>query len=148
MPTGNRSSVLALLLVGLIARPAHAAGGGISPDEIVEAVRGYIQQIAQEPKPKPQAIQTAGPEGPTVDLSDLSQSERVERAVRQAVPAPGPDTRITVPNGHARLGDFTIGSDQVISGHLLVLQGDANVYGRLLGNLVTLNGDVVVYPGG
>ena len=35
----------------------------------------------------------------------------------------------------------------MIGGHLLVLQGDANVYGRLLGNLVTLNGDVNVYPG-
>ncbi|HEX2451315.1 MAG TPA: hypothetical protein VHJ69_09240, partial [Gemmatimonadales bacterium] len=149
MQTGNRSSALALALVVLIAPPAHATGGGIGPHEIVEAVRGYIQQIAQEPKPKPQAIQAAGPEGPSVDLSDLTQSERVERAVRHAVPAtPNAETRLTVPNGQVRLGDFTIGSDQVINGHLLVLQGDANVYGRLLGNLVTLNGDVVVYPGG
>ena len=147
MPTGNRSSVLAFAFAALIATPAHAAGG-IGPEEIVEAVRGYIQQIAQDPKPKPQAIQPAGPDGPTVDLSDLTESERVERAVRQAVPAPGPDTRVTVPNGQARLGDFTIGSDQVVNGHLLVLHGDANIHGRLLGNLVTLDGDVFVYPGG
>jgi hypothetical protein len=147
MPTGNRSSVLAFAFAAMIAPPAHAAGG-IGPDEIVKAVRGYIQQIAQDPKPKPQAIHPAGPDGPTVDLSDLTESGRVERAVRHAVPAPGPDTRVTVPNGQARLGDFTIGSDQVVNGHLLVLQGDANIHGRLLGNLVTLNGDVFVYPGG
>ncbi len=147
MPTASRSAAIALALVALVAPPGHAAGGGMA-DEIIEAVRGYIRQIAQEPKPKPQAVQAADAGGPAVDLSDLTQSGRVEQAVRRAAPRPGPDLRLTVPNGQARLGDFTIGSDQTITGHLLVLQGDANVYGRLLGNLVTLNGDVVVYPGG
>src|SRR5687768_15906186 len=134
MPTGSRSAAFALALVALVAPPAHAAGGGgIGPDEIVEAVRGYIQQIGQEPKPKPQAIQAADAGGATVDLSDLTQSERIEQSVRRAAPRPGPDLRLTIPNGQARLGDFTIGSDQTMTGHLLVLQGDANVYGRLLG---------------
>jgi len=147
MPAGSRAAALALALAVLVAPPVHA-GGGMGPDEIVEAVRGYIQQIGQEPKPKPQALQSADAGGATVDLSDLTQSERVEQSVRRAAPRPGPDTRLTVPNGQARLGDFTVGSDQTITGHLLVLQGDANIYGRLLGNLVTLNGDVNVYPGG
>jgi hypothetical protein len=148
MPTGSRAAALALTLAVFLASPAHAAGGGLGPDEIVAAVRGYFQQIGQEPKPRPQAVQAADPGGPTVDLSDLTQPERIEQAVRRAAPDPGPDLRLTVPNGQARLGDFTVGSDQTITGHLLVLQGDANVYGRLLGNLVTLNGDVTVYPGG
>jgi hypothetical protein len=148
MPTGSRAAALALALAVLVAPPVHAAAGGMGPDEIVEAVRDYIQQIGQEPKPKPQALQSADAGGATVDLSDLTQSERVEQSVRRAAPRPGPDTRLTVPNGQARLGDFTVGSDQTITGHLLVLQGDANIYGRLLGNLVTLNGDVNLYPGG
>ncbi|MGH7631514.1 MAG: hypothetical protein ACREOF_19430 [Gemmatimonadales bacterium] len=148
MPTGSRSAAIALALATLVAPPAHPAGGGGMADEIVEAVRGYIQQIARDPKPRPQAVEPADAGGPTVDISDLSQSGRVERAVRRAAPRPGPDLRLTVPNGRARVGDFTIGSDQTIPGHLLVLEGDANVYGRLLGNLVTMNGDVVVYPGG
>ena len=33
-------------------------------------------------------------------------------------------------------------------GHLLVVQGNADVYGKLLGNLVTVDGDVVLHPGG
>jgi hypothetical protein len=147
MPATSRSSALALLLALVVASPAHASGG-VSPEEIVEAVRGYIQQIGQDPRPKPQALQSADPGGPSIDISDLSQPERIEQAVRRAAPRPGPDTRLTVVNGQGRLGDFTIGSDQTVTGHLLVLHGDANIHGRLLGNLVTLDGDVFVYPGG
>lgn len=147
MPATSRSGALALLLALVVASPAHASGG-VSPEEIVEAVRGYIQQIGQDPRPKPQALQSADPGGPSIDISDLSQPERIEQAVRRAAPRPGPDTRLTVVNGQGRLGDFTIGSDQTVTGHLLVLHGDANIHGRLLGNLVTLDGDVFVYPGG
>jgi hypothetical protein len=120
----------------------------VTPEELFDAVRGYIQQIGQDARPKPQALPAADPGGPSIDIADLSQPERVEQAVRRAAPRPGPDTRLTVVNGQARLGDFTIGSDQTVTGHLLVLHGDANIHGRLLGNLVTLDGDVFVYPGG
>jgi hypothetical protein len=148
MRATDRAAGLLLALALIAPSPVHAAGGGgVSPEEIVEAVRGYIQQIAQDPKPRPQALQPADA-GPSLDLSDLSQPQRVEQAVRRAAPRPGPDTRLTVENGQARLGDFTVGSDQTITGHLLVLHGNANVHGRLLGNLVTLDGDVIVYPGG
>lgn len=147
MPATSCSSALALLLALVVASPAHASGG-VSPEEIVEAVRGYIQHIGQEPRPKPQALQAADSGGPSIDISDLSQPERIEQAVRRVAPRPGPDTRLTVVNGQGRLGDFTIGSDQTVTGHLLVLHGDANIHGRLLGNLVTLDGDVFVYPGG
>ena len=149
MPVTNRSAALALVLAALVAPPLHAAGGGgIWPEDIVHAVRDYIEQIGQDPKPRPQALQAAEPGGASIDLSDLSQPQRIEQAVRRAVPRVEPGARITVPNGQARLGDFTVGSDQTVTGHLLVLRGDANVYGRLLGNLVTLDGDVFVHPGG
>ena len=147
MPAPSRSSALALILMLAAASPAHAAGG-VTPEELFDAVRGYLQQIGQDPRPKPQALPAADPGGPSIDIADLSQPQRVEQAVRRAIPRPGPDTRLTVVNGQARLGDFTIGSDQTVTGHLLVLHGDANIHGRLLGNLVTLDGDVFVYPGG
>jgi hypothetical protein len=82
-----------------------------------------------------------------VDLGDLSQPEVVERHLRTAAPAPRPDLQLSIPNGQARLGDFTIGSAETMTGHLLVLAGDANVYGKLLGNLVTMDGNVVMHPG-
>ena len=147
MPAPSRSSALALILTLAAASPAHAAGG-VTPEELFDAVRGYIQQIGQDPRPKPQALQASDPGGPSIDIGDLSEPQRIEQAVRRAAPRPGPDTRLTVVNGQARLGDFTIGSDQTVTGHLLVLHGDANIHGRLLGNLVTLDGDVFVYPGG
>jgi hypothetical protein len=148
MPATSRSSGLALVLALVVVSPAYAAGGGVSPEEIVEAVRGYLQQIGQDPRPRPQALQAADPGGPSIDIANLSQPERIEQALRRAAPRAGPDTRLTVVNGQARLGDFTIGSDQTVTGHLLVLHGDANIHGRLLGNLVTLDGNVFVYPGG
>jgi hypothetical protein len=117
---------------------------------VFETVRAFVeQQIAPGPqKVKPQAVQPAPAGGPSVDLGDLSQPEVVERRLRTAVPAPRPDLKLTVPNGQARLGDFTIGSAETMTGHLLVLSGDANVYGKLLGNLVTMDGNVVMHPGG
>ena len=51
-------------------------------------------------------------------------------------------------NGTARMGDFSIGSNETVPGHLLVVQGTADIYGKLLGNLVTVDGDVVIHPGG
>ena len=56
--------------------------------------------------------------------------------------------RVTVTGGAARMGDFSIGSNETVPGHLLVVQGTADIYGKLLGNLVTVDGDVVVHPGG
>ena len=49
---------------------------------------------------------------------------------------------VTIANGAARLGNFTLGTDQPMDGHLLVVQGDADVYGHLQGNLVTVAGTV------
>src|SRR5262249_44948328 len=58
------------------------------------------------------------------------------------------EMHVTVSNGAARLGNFTLGTDQPLNGHLLVVQGDADVYGHLQGNLVTVSGNVFVHDGG
>jgi hypothetical protein len=95
----------------------------------------------------PQAIPSAPPGGLTVDLGDLSRPTLLESQLRPLTELPAADVRVTVPDGQARLGDFSLGSDQRLGGHLLVVRGTADIYGRLQGNLVTLNGDVVVHPG-
>jgi hypothetical protein len=150
MPTASRVPAALGLFVFVLAPAAHASPHGLGHvTDVIETFRAFVvQQITQSPpKPKPATIAPA-PGGPTVDLSDLSRPEAVERALRIAVPDPGPESRLTVTNGQARLGDFSIGSAETVTGHLLVLRGNANIYGHLLGNLVTLDGDVFVHPGG
>ncbi|MEP7228187.1 MAG: polymer-forming cytoskeletal protein [Gemmatimonadales bacterium] len=85
--------------------------------------------------------------GRSVDLSDLSQPTVIEERLRTAL-QPGRELRITIPGGTARQGDYSVGSAESLSGHLLVVDGNADVYGTLRGNLVTVKGDVVVHPGG
>jgi succinate dehydrogenase hydrophobic anchor subunit len=103
---------------------------------------------SQAPRPQPQAIPQADAGGPTVDLADLSRPTDIETRLRAALLPRGGHVRITVPGGSGRLGDFSLGSNESVTGHMLVVQGTADVYGRLVGNLVTVEGDVVLHPGG
>ncbi|HYC33479.1 MAG TPA: hypothetical protein VEB59_14420, partial [Gemmatimonadales bacterium] len=123
----------------------------------VEVVRGFWDLVSdvsgtgqrQQPEhPRPQAIAQAPQGGPSVALDDLSEPTALEEKLRTAI-GKNPDAiRLTVPGGTARLGDFSIGSNEVVQGPLLVVRGDATVSGRLMGNLVTIEGDVIVQQGG
>jgi hypothetical protein len=93
------------------------------------------------------AIPPAQPGGLTIDLSDLSNPEQLEPELRKAAAQAGPDLRLTVPGGQARLGNFSVGSGERISGHLLVVRGTADVYGTVDGNLAAVDGDVVIHRG-
>ena len=156
------SSRLQALLAVLVLLPATAhAAPELSPTgaRTVHAVKDFWHLVAdvstlagqgpaQEPRPRPKAI-PAAPEGERhVALDDLSDPIRVETELREAVGPNLENTRLTVPDGSARMGDFSVGSTETVSGHLLVVRGDADVYGRLTGNLVTVQGDVVIHPGG
>ena len=104
-----------------------------------------VQESRSRTRPRPQAISTGGP---AVDLSDLSQPTLLENRLRAALQPSNGELRLTVPGGIARRGDFSLGSSENQTGHVLVVEGDADIYGRLTGNLVTVKGDVVVHPGG
>lgn len=105
-------------------------------------------QQPQQPRPAPQAIPPAPPGHNEVDLGELSKPIEVEEKLRDGLRPTDGTMRVTVPGGTARLGNFTVGTDQQMTGHLLVVRGDADVYGQLLGNLVTVEGDVFVHDGG
>ncbi|HEX6614771.1 MAG TPA: hypothetical protein VF046_00555 [Gemmatimonadales bacterium] len=132
-PTGTRTLRLVHGFWSLVANPREAGG----TDSLVQASR-----------PAPQPILPAGSDGPSVSLDDLSQPDLIESQLRTALEPRDGGIRVTVPNGSARLGDFSIAADESLTGHLLVVNGTADVFGKLLGNLVTVGGDVVLHPGG
>ncbi len=129
----------------------HWAPEGLPEEERDAAAR--VRQSARRLRPAapgaatPQAVPPAGPTDPVLDLSRLHDVTLVEPMLLRVAGLTGPDLRLTVTGGQARLGDFSIGSGESMTGHLLVVRGTADVYGRLGGNLVTVDGDVVVHPG-
>jgi hypothetical protein len=114
---------------------------------LVNDVHSMASGQGQDPRPTPEPVPAAGPSGPTISLDDLSDPTKVEEHLRKAVSAKLEDTRLNIPGGSARLGDYSVGSTETQPGHLLVLRGDADIYGRLMGNLVTVEGDVILHPG-
>jgi hypothetical protein len=146
------AAVLSLLLAAPAA--ARAEVGSVPAGEAaVDLVRNFWDLVASQQgegrpsRPEPQAIAPAPQGTPAVDLSDLSRPTEIESRLKTALAPRDGAIRATVAGGSARLGDYRIGSAEAIDGHLLVVQGDADVYGRLNGNLVTVDGDVIVHPG-
>jgi hypothetical protein len=116
-------------------------------------VRQFFQQIRGEnqdstpPAVRPRAIPVSGPGGPVIDLASLERPAELERQLIQLDQVPDSALQVRVPGGQARAGAYSIGSDQTQTGHLLVFRGNAEVFGRLQGNLVTFAGNVVLHPG-
>lgn len=95
----------------------------------------------------PQIIPPAESNGFTIDISDLSDPDHLEPLFRRAARLHGTALKITVPAGQARAGHYSIGSGETVRGPLLIVRGDADVFGTLEGNLATVDGNVTVYPG-
>ena len=79
-----------------------------------------------------------------VDLGSLADPVQLERGLRRLSDA----AVVSVPNGQVQRGNFRVAAGQVISGNLLVIHGNAEIAGKLSGNLVALDGDIVLQPGG
>ena len=149
-----------LALIGLL---AVLSGGRLSAEAPFEAPRSDavelmsdlwslvtdvsarvgLQDRSSPSRPRAQAIPQGGH---TVDLSDLTQPTILEDQLRSTI-SKGGDIRLTIPGGTARRGDYSIGSEESVDGHLLVIDGNADVYGTVRGNLVAVRGDVVVHRG-
>ncbi len=153
-----RNSDLILIAAALgIAGPAHATST-LSPATTESAsavayVRALVRGLLGEPQAEagrsitPQTIQEAGPQGLTLNLSRMDELEVIEPVLFQASMLAGEDLRITVVGGRAHLGEFSVGSNEQLLGDYLVVKGSADVYGQLDGNLVTVDGDIIVHPG-
>jgi hypothetical protein len=120
--------------------------------ELLEDLWGLVTDVStrvglQTPAAAKGVAPRAIPQGgSSVDLSNLTQPTAIEDRLRSALGTDA-DPKLTVPGGTARLGNYSIGSEESLTGHLLVVDGNADVYGRVHGNLVTLRGDVVLHPG-
>src|SRR5688500_6612901 len=148
--------LVAGLLLTFATSPATAEGYPRSVpagSAAVELVRNFWdlvasqQGTARQDRPPSQPIPPAAEGTPPVDLSDLSNPVEIENRLKTALAPKDAAMRVTVPGGTARRGSFIVGSAETLEGNLLVVQGDADVYGRLNGNLVTVEGDVIVHPG-
>lgn len=95
----------------------------------------------------PQAVEPSSNGGLTIDLIDLSDPARLAPLLHAAAGLRGDALRITVPGGHVRVGHYSVGSGERLDGPLLVVRGDADVYGTVNGNLATVEGTVLVHPG-
>ena len=125
---------------------------GLAGDEISAAteLRRRLVGIAasQAGSSQPQAIPAAAAGGLTIQLRSFDDLTRLESTLWRASQLAGPDLRITVPDGHAYAGHYSVGTGEEFEGHLLVLHGDADIFGTVRGNVVSVDGDVIVHPGG
>lgn len=145
MRTGNRALALTVLLIGASAARAGASG----LEKVASGLQKLLAQLpsSREPSPAPQAVPEAAAGGPSLDLSQVADPVRLEQRLRALLKAGPGQLRLTVTGGRARLGDFSVGSSETLNGHLLVLRGDADLFGRVTGNVVVLDGDLVVHAG-
>lgn len=94
-----------------------------------------------------QSVEPAEPGGLVIDLRDLSDAARLAPLLRSAAGLSGPALRITVPGGRAYAGQLAVGTFERLQGPILVLRGDAEIFGTVDGNLATVRGNVIVHPG-
>jgi hypothetical protein len=124
---------------------------GLSREEHAtwELLQKRLESLSAAPRTtaEPRAIPPALAGGFTIELTDLSDPEQLEPQLRKAASEAGGDLRLTVPGGQARLGNFSVGSGERLSGHLLVVKGTADIYGTIDGNLATVDGDVIIHRG-
>lgn len=132
-----------------LVRSWHPSGLSRDEEAYLALMQDKVSALSAPPRVAEQSqdVAPAGPGGLVIDLSDLSDPTRLAPLLRAASGLSGPALRITVPGGRAHAGEFSVGTGEVLKGPMLVLRGNAEIFGTLDGNLATVQGDVVVHPG-
>lgn len=148
MRAGNRLRTLFAITLLLPVLPLHAAApGGVIGELSLRARTLLPTLLLLEPMVVPQAVAPSDQQGMTVNPAQLDNPAQLERDLRAALRDPLSETRLTVTGGRARLGSYSVGSAEAITGHVVVLKGNAEIHGRVDGNVVTLDGNIVLHPG-
>ncbi len=135
MPGGSRGRAVARLCLVVVLAPV-ARLWAVAP-----AVAGHasVSRLAR----------TATDTGiPVVDPSRLDHPAELQQQLRDALRRPLSHTRLKVVGGTMHLGHFTVGAGDTLHGHAVVLEGDADIAGDVTGNLVVLDGNVVMHDRG
>ncbi len=147
MRTADRTATAVVILIGALTARLGASGAPRLGNHLHRLLAQIPGALGRGTAVSPQAIPESGPGGPTVDLSTLTDPVQLEQRLRALLRSKASPLRLTVPQGQARLGDFSVGSSETLSGNLLVLEGRADLFGRVTGNVVALDGDIVMHPG-
>ncbi len=138
---------ITLLTLCGTATPAGASLGD-KTGRLVEYLREYFPfQLKDQAESIDPITLLDDPNAPLISLSGVSDPRTLERQLRELVTAPHATVRINVPSGQAHVGNFSVGSTDSVATDLLVVQGKADIYGRVQGNVVALDGDVLVHRG-
>jgi hypothetical protein len=160
MPASRRLLLVLATILSLAGQAGVAvASTGPDPARAASEAVGFFRdtwqavqrEIAADQAPgaaAARAIPPAGPGGSVIRLDDIADPLALEARVRGLFrDASLEELRLTVPDGNARAGNWSVAAGDTHEGHLLLLQGTAEVRGRVVGNLVALDGDVVLHPG-
>jgi len=150
VPAPKQLLALATLVWG-IALPASASPSSDRSltDRALVQLRALVPDLLLDRQEaiEPRELSQDEPGAPTISLARIDDPLALEQRLRELVRAPYANLRLTVPNGRVQLGHFSIGSGEALEGHVLVVKGDADVYGKVTGNLVALDGDILIHRG-
>ncbi len=144
-----RAREIGLMLVGLAA-VAQAAVAAPEPrtERFLEYLKHHLRSsLGSAPEILAPRAVADDPTAPTVTLSRITDARALERQLRELVKAPYASVRLRTPDGYAHVGHFSVGSAETVRSNVLVIAGRADVYGRVTGNVVALDGTILVHRG-
>ena len=140
-----RGREILLILLGLIVTtPRARAESRTAPQRLIEFLKDRLGSRAETLEPR---LLADDPAAPSVSLSRIQDPRVLERRLRQLAQAPYANVHLSVDDGEAHLGHFSIGSTETLESNLLVIKGPVDVYGRVTGNVIALDGDIRVHRG-
>ncbi|MBL8988438.1 MAG: hypothetical protein JNJ80_19355 [Gemmatimonadetes bacterium] len=144
-----RAREIGLILIGLVgATPAAPAAAEPRTESFLEYLKSHLRaSLGSAPEmvaPQPVADD---PGAPVVSLSRITDARALERQLRGLVKAPYASVRLRTPDGYAHVGNFSVGSAESLQSSVLVIAGRADVYGRVTGNVVALDGNILIHRG-
>lgn len=138
-----------LVVLGTLAAPPAQADAGPPGRDVglFDRLRDRFRiTLGAQESLDPHAL-TDDPAGVVVELSRVDDPRALERQLRDLVQAPYASIRMRTPDGYAHVGHFSVGSTESLQSNILVIKGTADVYGNVAGNVISLDGNILLHRG-